>query len=73
MVMANLKAKELAFKDKKLGVDAVEKEKERRSKENIEVLKLANSSMIHGDQAPKVEDYLKEWGAWVQPGTDTQQ
>lgn len=73
MVMADLKSKELAFKDKKLAVDADVKEKERRSKENIEVLKLANSSMIHGDQAPKVDDYLKEWGAWVQPGTETKQ
>lgn len=73
IVMADLKSKELAFKDKKLAVDADVKEKERRSKENIEVLKLANSSMIHGDQAPKVDDYLKEWGAWVQPGTETKQ
>lgn len=72
-VMAGLefKGKELEFKKTKLISDVKLKEADRVSKENVEVLKLANSAMIHGDQAPKVKDHLEEWGAWVQPGSET--
>lgn len=67
------KEKELQFKQQKLLTDTKMKEADRKSKEDVEVLKLANSAMIHGDQAGKVKDHLEEWGAWVQPGTDTRQ
>lgn len=67
------KNKELEFKKTKLLADVKLKEADRKSKEDVEVLKLANSAMIHGDQAGKVKDHLEEWGAWVQPGTETKQ
>ena len=73
MAGLQFKEKELQFKQQKLLADTKMKEADRKSKEDVEVLKLANSAMIHGDQAGKVKDHLEDWGAWIQPGTETKQ
>lgn len=62
-----LKGKELEQRDRKLKMDAVEKQKDRQSRQNIEVLKLASSLAVHPESNEIVDNQIMELTPFLNP------
>lgn len=70
MAAMELKKADVAFKEKKLAVDAVQKERDRKTKENLAVLELGERLATHPESYGIVNDQLGRMAPFMHRGAN---